>query len=131
AIGGAEGFAGGADVPGAHAFLGAFAEEQVHHLVRDAVSDLVRMTFRNAFGGKQIVGARHGRPLTRFSIGRAASPSGSPSLQGGPYLQALQGGSTGYVNFRISSAGLGGFRPKISENTKPSGHLNPSTKRVD
>ena len=53
------GFAGGADVPGAHAFLGAFAEEQIHHLVRDAVADLVGMAFRNAFGGEEIVGPRH------------------------------------------------------------------------
>ena len=59
AVGGAEGFAGGADVPGAHAFLGAFAEEQVHHFVGDAVADLVGMAFGNAFGGEQIVGTRH------------------------------------------------------------------------
>jgi len=57
AVGGAQGFAGCADVPGAHALLGAFAEEQVHHLIGDAVAHLVGMAFRNAFGGEEIIGA--------------------------------------------------------------------------
>ena len=59
AVGGAQGLAGGADVPGAHAVLGAFAEEQIHHLVGDAVADLVGMAFGNAFGGEEVILTRH------------------------------------------------------------------------
>ncbi len=58
-VGGGQGLAGGADVPGAHAFLGAFAEEQVHHFVGNPVTDLVGMAFRNAFRGEEIIRPRH------------------------------------------------------------------------
>ena len=65
AVGGGQGLAGGADVPGAHAFLGAFAEEQIHHFVGNAVTDLVGMAFRNAFRGEEIIRPRHGDVLKK------------------------------------------------------------------
>ena len=69
AIGGGHGFAGGADIPGAHAFLGAFAEEQIHDFVGNAVADLVGMAFRNAFRGEEIIRPRHGDVLASFKSG--------------------------------------------------------------
>ena len=63
-VGGGQGFAGGANIPGAHAFLGAFAEEQIHDFVGNPVTDLVRVTFRNAFRGEEVIRPRHGDILS-------------------------------------------------------------------
>ena len=46
AVGGDEGFTG-------HARLGVGGKERVEHRIADPIGDLVRMTFRNRFGGKQ------------------------------------------------------------------------------
>ena len=96
AIGGGQGFAGRADVPGAHAFLGTFAEKQVHHFVGDTVADLVGVTFRHAFRGEKIVRPRHALFLWGL---------------GGPSLQGIGGGSTAYAKFDISCALVGIHAP--------------------
>ena len=63
AVGGRQGLAGGADVLGVDAGLGAFAEEQIHHFVGDAVADLVGMAFGDDFAGEQIILPSHLRHL--------------------------------------------------------------------
>src|SRR6185437_5918457 len=63
AVGGAHRLARRADIPWAHADLGAFAEEQIHHFVGDAVADLVRMAFGNAFRREKIVLPHRAKPL--------------------------------------------------------------------
>ena len=52
-VGGDQGLAG-------HAGLGIGGDEGVHHGVGDAVGDLVRMAFGNAFAGEEVGGAGHG-----------------------------------------------------------------------
>ena len=54
AVGGGQGLAGDADLPGSMPVFG-LAIEQVDDLVGDAVADLVRMAFGNGLAGEQIV----------------------------------------------------------------------------
>ena len=54
AVGGGERLAGDADLVGIEPGLGALAEEQVDHLVRNPVADLVRMSLGNRFAGEEI-----------------------------------------------------------------------------
>ena len=62
AVGGGERLAGGADRPGIDAGLGAFAIEQVHDLVGDAVAHLVGVALRNGLAREQIGFACHRGP---------------------------------------------------------------------
>ena len=61
-VGGRQRLAGHAQLPGIDAGLGALAEEQVDHLVGDAIANLVRMPLRNGFAREQVGLARHGAP---------------------------------------------------------------------
>ncbi len=64
AVGGRKRFAGHTHLGGIHASLGRFLEEQIDHLVRDAVTDLVRMPFGHRFRREKIRRPRHERLLS-------------------------------------------------------------------
>ena len=53
AIGRCQRLAGGTNAPGIETFLGAFPIERVDDFVRDAIADLVRMTFGNGLAREQ------------------------------------------------------------------------------
>ena len=55
AVGGGQRFACHAQIFRLEAVLRTFAEEEIHHLVRNAVADLVGMAFGHAFTGEKIV----------------------------------------------------------------------------
>ena len=54
AVGGGKRFTGDAQIFRRPAIFGSQAEEGVHHLIGNAVADLVRMALRHGFAGKQI-----------------------------------------------------------------------------
>ena len=61
-VGRRHGLARHAQLPGIDAGLRPLAEEQIDHLIRNSVADLVRMSFRNGLAGEQVGRARHGAP---------------------------------------------------------------------
>jgi hypothetical protein len=61
AVGGGEGFAGHAHRPRIDAGLAGFLVNQINDLIRNAVTDLVRMTFGYRFAGEQESRALHCR----------------------------------------------------------------------
>ena len=63
AIRGGQRFAGDADFPRVHAGLSGFAINQINDLVRNAVANLVRMTFGNRFRSKEVILPHSGCPL--------------------------------------------------------------------
>src|SRR5262249_36624822 len=63
AVRGGQGFAGNAHAPGIDAGLGRFAVDQIHDLVRDTVTHLVRVTFGNRLTGEEVISAHSGIPL--------------------------------------------------------------------
>ena len=78
-IGRGQGLAGDADLIGIETGLGAFAEEQVDHLVGDPVTDLVGMALGDGLAGEQVV--RTGHAVLPRSIERST---------GGPQPQPCQ-----------------------------------------
>ena len=65
AVGGGQRLAGDADLVGVEPGLGAFREEQVDHLVGDAVADLVGVPFGHGLAGEQVVLTGHAAPPSR------------------------------------------------------------------
>ena len=64
-VGGCEGFSGATQRPDVQPLRDRGAVIEVHHLVRNPVTDLVRMAFGHGFAGKQIFGTRHAKLLLR------------------------------------------------------------------
>ncbi len=135
AVGRGQRLAGDADLVGVEAGLGAFAEEQVDHLVGDPVADLVGMPFGDGLAGEQVVRTGHAAPprsIERSRAGRSRSPvRRSKSFDEG-LLNAARSfrQAFGAISFgKQNDSGVTGTAAALREQARVPGRFRPPAGR--